>query len=283
MGVSSSTAPKPATEPPPRAPVASENRVSEARRPLTTGVWANPFVDVAVPASFAASGAQQGAAGVGSDVAGAFSAMIANVDAPPRADETERSPRSKRTRVWFCAIDGQPRGPYVADELLTLAHKGQIRSSTLLWRPGTPGWQPLRKFVGFDVAWLLDAVHKRKQQEQRAEQDLLRRRGIVPVQLERRIVRAKSSSTANPGSVQQSVVADELVFEAPDGPGALPSPRGPGDVDASPLVWRASPTASSAAAPRPARGRRWLLVSAVVVVAAVVTVGGVVALARLSS
>jgi hypothetical protein len=180
--------------------------------------------------------------------------------------------------VWFCAIEGRARGPYSADEMLALAHKGKVRTSTLIWRPGASGWKPLRAVDAFDVAWLLDAARQRKQAEQRAEHDLLRRRGIVPVRLERRTVRAANAAaiTADDGHAVAGVAQCDVIFD--DGAGALPVVEVLADVDdasRTPFVWRAPTTASHRGLRRPARaGIRVVVGGAVVgvVIAAAVLV-----------
>lgn len=229
-----------------------------AHRPLTTGVWKNPFADVAAPATLAASGELQHAAGVSREVTGIFAGILANAEAPDLPSVSSNA--GARKRVWFCAIDGRARGPYSADEMLALAQKGKVRPSSLIWRPGAQGWKPLRDVDAFDVAWLLDAARQRRAAEQRAEQDLLRRRGIVPVRLERRTVRtssttAKTSTTAHEGALAAAT------FDVDDGPGALPVVGAFTDGDDAgghPFVWRAPGSASHAALRRPSRwSTRW--------------------------
>jgi|GEM_PF-1154817 len=258
MGISSSSSARGWSEDvaPPREGRGGHH--DEGHRPLTTGVWKNPFADVAAPAALSGGGQLQGAAGVSRAVTGVFDGVLAGSLEAPGPDATAQASSTKRTRVWFCAIEGRPRGPYTADELLLLAHKGRIRSSTLLWRPSSEVWQPLRRFSGFDVAWLLDAVQRRKQHEARAEQERLQRRGIVPVRLERRVVRTRPVAGAD-ADADVALRADDLVFEAADDGSALPSAAG----EASPFLWRAPDTASHAALARP-RSRRRLVVGAAV-------------------
>ncbi len=274
MAVSSSGLPRPATEtpapgrpsPPPRAPV------DDPERPVVTGVWRRPFAAVAAPASMSASGQLQSVAGVGRAVTGVFPGLASGVVGPSTvAHAPGRTASKPLKRVWFCAIDGRPRGPYTADELLTLAEKGRLRASTLLWRPGADGWQALRSFTGADVAWLLDAVQKRRQQEQRAEEDLLRRRGIVPVRLERRVVRPVAPRTATNSTIP--VGSADVVFETPDEPGALPPlrPWTSVEIDAAPFVWRAPALDLPSRAPPAARRSVGKGVVVGIVVGAVIT------------
>jgi hypothetical protein len=255
---------------------------------LSTGVWKNPFADVAAPATLGASGGLQRAAGVSRAVTGVFSGVLAS-DLPAPSSSTRND--GNRSRVWFCAIEGRACGPYNADEMLALAHKGKVRTSTLIWRPGASGWKPLRAVDAFDVAWLLDAARQRKHAEQRAEHDLLRRRGIVPVRLERRTVRS-ATSTANAAATTagdgravvgapQGAVSGDVVFDVGDGAGALPVVEILADVDdasRTPFVWRAPTTASHSGLRRPARaGVLVVVVGAgvgVVIAAAVLVAAG---------
>ena len=44
---------------------------------------------------------------------------------------------------YYSAADGQHRGPFPAAEMQTLAARGVITASTLVWREGYPQWRPL--------------------------------------------------------------------------------------------------------------------------------------------
>jgi predicted Zn finger-like uncharacterized protein len=255
-------APSPATasrapaSPPRRRSSAVGDEPDGAHRPLTTGVWKNPFAGLGAPGAMAA-GAAAATPEPGADVAGAF---LATAALPSTAS-------SSSPRVWFCALEGRARGPYTAAELVRLAGKGRVRSSTLLWRPGSGGWAPLHRFVAFDVSWLREAVRQRKQHEIAAEQATLRRRGIVPVRLERRTVRAARPpdvDVVDTVGVAPSAVAptQPLVFDNLDGE-AVPLALAPDAIVASPFVWQA-PTG-----PRPEAGRRRPAVAVAVVVAVV--------------
>jgi hypothetical protein len=283
MGVSSSAPPSSAQAS--SSPASSSPREPHARRddgvhrPLTTGVWKNPFADVAAPATLAASGDLQRAAGVTREVTGVFSGILASVEAPALTPSSSTKPGA---RAWFCAIDGRARGPYSADEMLALAHKGNVRTSTLIWRPGAAGWKPLRAVDAFDVAWLLDAARQRRQAEQRAEQDMLRRRGIVPVRLERRTVRATATTATSAAPAADGLAAAAIgsladaSFDDDVGPSALPVVGALHDLDdaaSSPFVWRAPSTASHAAQKRPSRAHVALALAGLGATAALVVAG----------
>jgi hypothetical protein len=286
--------------------VGSADGTDASRVALATGVWKDPFAAVAAPATIGASGELQGAAGVTREVTGVMAGLLANLAPPASPVSTASQPSPARPRVWFCAIDGRARGPYSADEMLALAHKGKVRTSTLVWRPGASGWKPLRSVDAFDVAWLLDAARQRRDAEQRAEQDMLRRRGIVPVRLERRTVRAATARdvagpvatptattigtpigtpTATPiGTPTATPIGAEAVFDDDAGPGALPVVRALHELDdggGAPFVWRAPQTPRGVSTGRSLQQRRGRPVAraliGVLAVCGLVVVGLVVA------
>jgi predicted Zn finger-like uncharacterized protein len=143
----------------------------------------NPFAALPVLTS---DGVAEGAS---RDVTGVFMPMLASVEAPV----TEAS-----ERVFFAALDGRSRGPFTAKEMLTLADKGRLRSSTLVWRAGASGWRPIKLVTEYDVSWLLDAVKRRGRREHEHEGAALQKAGIAPILLERRAIRAATAPTGAP-------------------------------------------------------------------------------------
>ena len=43
---------------------------------------------------------------------------------------------------WFWSRDGKQGGPISWDELQTMARSGKLRGNDLVWREGSPNWQP---------------------------------------------------------------------------------------------------------------------------------------------
>lgn len=219
---------------------------------LVTGVVRNPFADFATPdAASGAMAAGHGQQAISRNVTGIFMPMIASLDddaAPVRTT-------TKASNSFYAAIEGRARGPYTSAEMLMLAHKGKIRASTLVWKPGCGGWKGLRHVVDFDVSFLLDAVRTRKRREREAESLAQRRLGIAPVRIERQTVRPTS------GRRQAPALPFDAAFDFDDAT-ALPQ-VGPHNELSSPFLWRAP------AGPQRARrplDRRWWTAAAVFVV-----------------
>jgi predicted Zn finger-like uncharacterized protein len=42
---------------------------------------------------------------------------------------------------WWCALQGQPRGPFTRDEVLLFVDLGDVSARTRMWRPGMQGWE----------------------------------------------------------------------------------------------------------------------------------------------
>jgi hypothetical protein len=222
-----------------------------------------------------ASGHVQPHAGVTRDVTGVFTGLLAGLSSSAGAQGEAAS----QARQWFCALGGRPRGPFAADEMVVLARKGKVRSSTLLWHAGADGWQPLRSVSDVDVAWLRDAVAERRQAEQRAQAERLARHGIVPIRLERRTVRAHAA--VDDGS---SVHATRVPLAAADADGSSASPSAPfvehsaissmaGLLGRAPLGLRRTPT----------NGSRWPRVRRGIDVAAPFAAGALLAAAALGT
>jgi predicted Zn finger-like uncharacterized protein len=154
----------------------------------------NPFAALPVLTS---DGMAEGAS---RDVTGVFMPMLASIDAP--ASEASE-------RLFFAALDGRSRGPFTAKEMLTLADKGRLRSSTLVWRAGAAGWRPLKLVSEYDVSWLLDAVKRRGRREHEHEDAALQKAGIAPILLERRAIRAVTAPTGAPALPLEAALDDD--------------------------------------------------------------------------
>lgn len=175
----------------------------------------NPFAALPVLTS---DGMAEGAS---RDVTGVFMPMLASVDAP--ASEAS-------ARVFFAALDGRSRGPFTAKEMLTLADKGRLRSSTLVWRAGASGWRPLKLVTEYDVSWLLDAVKRRGRREHEHEDAALQKAGIAPILLERRAIRAVTAPTGAPALPLEAALDD-------DEPGPVVVPPAAAPRSWRPLAW----------------------------------------------
>ena len=49
---------------------------------------------------------------------------------------------------WFYASEGDPQGPFPADQFRNLVTQGVIRADTLVWTEGMPGWQKASEIQG---------------------------------------------------------------------------------------------------------------------------------------
>ena len=133
------------------------------------------------PATMSASGVYRPAQGVKREITGLFF---------PEFEELrrEQETRSVLTRVWYAAVDGKSRGPFTASEMITLAEKGKVRDSSLVWRPGLDVWLRVRDGTGdgpTDLSWLRDVVVERKRREQEAQRLAVQRHGIQPLLLDK--------------------------------------------------------------------------------------------------
>lgn len=197
----------------------------------------NPFAHFATPDAIFAGLAGQPEISRG--VTGIFMPLMASVAGSGAATASRAS--TNKAEVFYAAIEGKARGPYSAAETLMLAHKGKIRASTLVWKPGCGGWKPLKRVVDFDVRVLLDAAHTCKRRERAAEELAQRRLGIVPVRLERQTVRSVGQ---RPRAMPPPLPFD-AIFEVDD-VNALPQ-LGEGSEVSSPFLWRATSAPSSRA------------------------------------
>jgi hypothetical protein len=134
------------------------------------------------PAAISASGVFRPMPGVHRQVTGLFFPELEEMDA-----------KSTASRVWYAAIDARPRGPFSATEMVSLAEKGKIRESTLIWRPGFKTWLQVKSEISDELSWLKKIVGARRQREREAQQRAEQRLGIKPVSLTRTTSGKKSS------------------------------------------------------------------------------------------
>jgi len=226
--------------------------------PVSTGVMMNPFAAAALPAAMAQMSADGHHGGASSRaITGIFMPLLSSA-VPDKLEGTVH---------FYAAIAGRSRGPYTAKELVMLAEKGKVRAGTLVWRPGASGWKPLKQITEFDVAWLKDAVSRRKQREQEAEDIGLKRRGINPVRLQRHSSRGRPLMPALPDDAAFDGGFDAWDSALHDAPSAIPQLVG--SEVSSRFEWRA-PTPPGAES----RGRaRRLGLAVAVVIAAGLTLG----------
>jgi hypothetical protein len=203
---------------------------------LITGVMMNPFASAALPSQFAASG--DVVVGADRNVTGVFL----------RAEDADLGLRTKPQRPtqlrpsdrFYAAINGEARGPFSAQEMLMLAEKGKVRAGTLLWRPQSSGWTPLKNVTEYDVEFLRAAVRDRKRREREAELLAQRKLGITPVRLERTTMRTENGARpfgrlfddldagniTSPPTLQQ--LAEPTAWQVPGAPStSTPSPSAP--------------------------------------------------------
>ena len=134
---------------------------------------------MAVPAALSASGVFRAMPGVNRQVTGLFF---------PELDQLSLEGKVTSSRVWYAAVDGRPRGPFSASEMLSLAERGKIRDATMCWRPGFGSWKKVRHGEASsneDLSWLRKVVLARKLREMDAQERAQDRLGITPVQLVR--------------------------------------------------------------------------------------------------
>lgn len=134
--------------------------------------------DVAMPAALSASGVYRPMPGVTRDVTGLFFSDL---------ETLKREGKPVASRVWYAAIGNRPRGPYSASEVISLAQKGKVRESTLVWRPGFATWKRVKDGdagTAEDLSWLRNIVSARLRREREAE-ERARARGIASLNLTR--------------------------------------------------------------------------------------------------
>lgn len=132
-----------------------------------------------VPAALSASGVFRPLPGVHRNVTGFFF---------PELEELKKLGQQTSSRLWYVAIGDRPRGPFAAAEVISLAEKGKVRDSTLVWRPGFGSWKRVKSGVAGsaeDLSWLHNVVQQRKVREREAQLEAERRLGIRPVHLSR--------------------------------------------------------------------------------------------------
>ena len=192
--------------------------------------------DVVIPAALSASGVYRPMPGVNRDVTGLFFSDL---------DTLKREGKPVASRVWYAAIGNRPRGPFSASEIISLAQKGKVRESTLVWRPGFGTWKRVKD--GYtagteDLSWLGNIVRARLRRERDAE-ERARAHGIASLNMTR--------SSAGPRPAPHG----SAVWSLPDMP---PLPADDDDASASqsrpvatperlvPFQWRAEQTAPRA-------------------------------------
>lgn len=134
--------------------------------------------EVDMPAALSASGVYRPMPGVTRDVTGLFFSDL---------DTLKREGKPVASRVWYAAIGNRPRGPYSASEIISLAQKGKLRDSTLVWRPGFSAWKRVKDgYAGSaeDLSWLRNIVSARLRRERDAEARA-QARGIASLNLTR--------------------------------------------------------------------------------------------------
>jgi predicted Zn finger-like uncharacterized protein len=188
-----------------------ELRRPRAHRPSEVSAELLSSTEGAVPAQLSASGVFRPLPGVQREVTGFFL---------PELDEL----RGAHQRLFYAAIEGRPRGPFTAQELITLAERGKVRDSTAVWRPGFAGWTRVKNGkadTAEDLTWLREVVVARRMREQEVEaQRLAQVRGMPSVALVRtRSRRAAETPSTIPG------MPPPLPEDADDGQGRSDDPR----------------------------------------------------------
>lgn len=187
--------------------------------------------DVDIPAALSASGVYRPMPGVTRDVTGLFFSDL---------DTLKREGKPVASRVWYAAISNRPRGPFSASEMISLAQKGKVRESTLVWRPGFGTWKQVRDgYAGGaeDLSWLRNIISARLRREQDAE---LRARthGIATLN----VTRTSSGPRPTHGSAIWSVPEMPPLPPDDDEQGTAAPPRSPVDRPV-PFEWRAEESA----------------------------------------
>ncbi len=94
----------------------------------------------AIPVAAANPGGLAGAGaglGVGVAVGGSMAQALNPALSPPPPP------------AWTVLVNGQPSGPYEEATLKSLVAGGRVDRDAQAWRPGAPGWAPLRSFPEF--------------------------------------------------------------------------------------------------------------------------------------
>lgn len=225
------------------------------RRPASTGVGLAAMgaavdslppmgVDPDMPAALSASGVYRPLPGVHRQVTGLFF---------PELEELKNRGEKNAGRVWYAAIGNRPRGPFSASEMMSLAEKGKVRDSTLVWRPGFSSWKKVKhgeSGTAEDLSWLRKLVLARKLREMDAQERAQQRLGIQPVNLTRTSSGGRKPTWAGgaPGmppplpldgaddAFDTHAVLDAQLFARPS----------PSSADAIPFAWRAEELAPAA-------------------------------------
>ncbi|MBM4282890.1 MAG: DUF4339 domain-containing protein [Deltaproteobacteria bacterium] len=69
-----------------------------------------------------------------------------------------------RGEKWWCALKGQPRGPFSRDEILLFVDLGDVSARTRLWRPGMAGWERVCESTA--LSWIYARVVERLSEDE---------------------------------------------------------------------------------------------------------------------
>jgi hypothetical protein len=207
-----------------------------------------------MPAALSASGVFRPLPGVNRQVTGFFF---------PELEELKQAGGHASARVWYVAIGTRTRGPFAASEVVTLAEKGKVRDSTLVWRPGFGTWKRVKDGEAGsveDLSWLRRVVHQRKVREREAQREAEARLGIRPVQLTRSSIGPRHVTTGTGPGMPPPLpppAFDDALADDPSGVLQLSALLEDGP---QPFAWRAEPSSFARAAGTQARNRSaWLV------------------------
>ena len=79
---------------------------------------------------------------IGQNIAGAINNVLGDGHQVPQSVTPPPIP----TVAYYIAINGQAKGPYDIPTLAQLSMNGQLNSDTLIWKKGTPNWEPAGSF-----------------------------------------------------------------------------------------------------------------------------------------
>lgn len=65
-------------------------------------------------------------------------------------------PKAASTERFWCAIHGQPKGPFTRDEIELFVDLGDISARTRMWQPGMAGWERVCESTRF--SWIYARV-----------------------------------------------------------------------------------------------------------------------------
>jgi predicted Zn finger-like uncharacterized protein len=70
----------------------------------------------------------------------------------------------ERGEKWWCALQGQPRGPFSRDEVLLFVDLGDVSARTRMWRPGMAGWERVCESPA--LGWVYSRVVERLSEDE---------------------------------------------------------------------------------------------------------------------